>query len=151
MTVAVIDTNEWLAHYGVPGMKWGKHKSSGEATRVLNPSKDHTEAQSLKTKHVSEMNNDELRKLTARMQLEKQYRDLTPSTVSKGKKHVDTILSSADKANKIVKFIDSPAGKLIGKGIMAGFAVAGAAVAGGAGAAAAKNAAPVIRQLAIGR
>lgn len=145
------ESEEFLAHYGVPGMKWGKHNKKSESTRVLNPSKDHIEAKSLKTKHVSEMNNDELRKLTARMQLEKQYRDLSPSTVSKGKKQVDAILSSADKANKIVKFIDSPAAKLIGKGIMAAVAVGGAAVAGGAAGSAAKNAAPVIRQLAIGR
>lgn len=146
------ESDEFLAHYGVPGMKWGKHnKKSSEPARVLSPSKDHSEAQGLKTKHVSEMNNEELRKLTARMQLEKQYKDLSPSTVSKGKKHVDTILSSADKANKIVKFIDSPAGKLIGKGIMAAVAVAGAAAAGGAAGAAAKQAAPVVRQLALGR
>jgi hypothetical protein len=145
------ESEEFLAHYGVPGMKWGKHNKSKEPARVLNPSKDHSEAQGLKKKHVSEMNNDELRKLTARMQLEKQYKDLTPSTVNKGKKQVDAILSSADKANKIVKFIDSPAAKLIGKGIMAAVAVAGAAAAGGAAGAAAKTAAPMVRQLAIGR
>jgi len=145
------DSNEFLAHYGVPGMKWGKRKKSSEPARTLNPSSDHTTAQALRKKHVSEMNNDELRQLTARMQLEKQYKDLTPSTVSKGKKQVDTILSSADKANKIVKFIDSPAGKLIGKGIMAAVGVAGAAVAGGAAGAAASGAARQATQLAIGR
>jgi hypothetical protein len=151
MTVAVMDSEEFLAHYGVPGMKWGKHKKASPVKTPVTPSLDHQVAKSLKSKHVSELNNTELKFLTQRMQLEKQYSDLSPSTVSKGKRQVDAMLSNAEKANKIVKFIDSPAGKLIGKGIMAAFAVAGAAVAGGAGAAAAKNAAPVVRQLALGR
>jgi GNAT superfamily N-acetyltransferase len=146
------DSNEFLAHYGVPGMKWGKHTKANSATSApIKPSLDHQVAKSLKSKHLSELNNTELKFLTQRMQLEKQYKDLSPNTVSKGKQQVDKMLSNAEKANKVVKFIDSPAGKLIGKGLKTAFGLAVTAAAGAAGAKYAGGAAaPVVRQLAIG-
>lgn len=143
------EADEFLAHYGIPGMKWGKHKASTTAVKVpVNTSADHKAVKELRQKQVSEMSNAELRTLTARLQLEKQYKDLTPSTVNKGKKYVDTFLTSTDKANKIVKFVESPAGKLIGK---AAAAAAAAAVAGVAGQAAGGAAKTVVKQLAIGK
>lgn len=148
--------DEFLAHYGVPGMKWGKHKAknakNAEPAKPLLNSMDHTLSRQIKTKHVSEMTNDELRYLTQRMQLEKQYKDLTPSSVNKGKKYLDTFISSTDKANKLVKFVESPAGKLIGKGIAAAAATIVVSTVGAkAGAAAGPAAAKVVSQLAIGR
>lgn len=77
-----------LAHYGILGMKWGKRK----AKSVTNPSEDHKRAQSLKGKKISEMSNSELRDLTQRLQLERQYKDLKKSEISEGQKLVSGIL-----------------------------------------------------------
>jgi hypothetical protein len=143
------EADEFLAHYGVPGMKWGKHKASTAVEKApVVTSADHKAVKELRQKQVSEMSNAELRTLTARLQLEKQYKDLTPTTVGKGKKYVDNFLASTDKANKVIKFVESPAGKLIGK---AAAAAAAAAVAGVAGQAAGGAAKTVVKQLAIGR
>lgn len=84
-----------LTHYGVLGMKWGRRR--GRTTSVSNPSSDHTKAKQLKTKKMSEMSNDELRTLTQRLQLEKQYKDLNVTPKAKGKKIVTEILTNSAK------------------------------------------------------
>ena len=54
------------------------------------------------------MSDDELRKAISRLQLEKQYRDLTPKTVSKGRRF----------ANKVMKQVVEPAVTEAGKQIL---------------------------------
>ena len=89
-----------LKHYGVLGMRWGRRKSASSTT-LTNPSKDHVRKTQLKKKKISEMTNDELKEITNRLQLEKQYNDafkkaypLTPNECFKkedwlnNKKHI---------------------------------------------------------------
>lgn len=85
---------EDMYHYGILGMRWGKRKGTSTST-TTKLSKDAKEKQNLKKKKVSEMTNDELRKLNTRMQLEKQYKELTPTT--KGRKIVTDLLVGAAK------------------------------------------------------
>lgn len=82
-----------LTHYGVLGMKWGRRK----AQSPVNTSKDHKTKTQLKKKRISEMSNEELKALTTRMQLEKQYSDLKKTDTSSGKKIVQDILVNAAK------------------------------------------------------
>lgn len=75
---------EELRHYGVLGMRWGRRRTpSAEAsnTKTL-----------LKTKKLEELSNDELKAITTRLQLEKQYKDLTKKNVSAGQKAVQAIV-----------------------------------------------------------
>lgn len=74
-----------ISHVGVLGMKWGIRKR-GPA------SSDHTKAREIKKKHVSELSNDELRTAINRLQLEKQYKDITSASASKGQRFVSEIL-----------------------------------------------------------
>lgn len=85
--------NNSLMHYGVLGMRWGRRK--GRAS--VSVSSDHETATALKKKHLSEMSNDELKKLTARLQLEKQYKDLSKKEVSAGQKFVTDTLQNIGK------------------------------------------------------
>lgn len=88
--------NNSLFHWGIPGMKWGiRRKSSGGSARP--DSEDHKTVKSLRGKKVSEMSNDELKKLTSRLQLEKQLKDLSASDVSFGQKFVQEVLGNAGK------------------------------------------------------
>ena len=82
-----------LQHFGILGMKWGRRKSRSSST----PSSDHTTARGLQKKSVSELSNDDLKKLTTRLQLEKQYKDLTKTELSGGKKFVADVLQSSAK------------------------------------------------------
>jgi hypothetical protein len=82
-----------LKHIGILGMKWGRRKA-----KVSGPSSsDHKTSRSLKTKKLNELSNDELKKLTTRLQLEKQYKDLTKVELTGGKKIAAELLQGAGK------------------------------------------------------
>lgn len=90
-----------LYHYGVLGMKWGvrKDRKSGskkhvkgdrstEETLVKQPkAEDFVNSRVSKSKGLSRLNNEELRKLNERLNLEKQYKELTKDE-QRGKKVV---------------------------------------------------------------
>lgn len=87
-----------LIHWGIPGMKWGVRRRGPNETSTGRPqSQDHITTKSLRKKHVSEMTNEELKKLTTRLQLEKQLKDLSASDVSFGQKFVQEVLGNACK------------------------------------------------------
>lgn len=82
--------NNELYHYGVLGMKWGRRKASKISNSRIDPSykKAHSK------KKVKYMSDNELREVNNRLNLEKNYRDLT-RTKSMGKTAVDTFISTA--------------------------------------------------------
>lgn len=82
-----------IVHYGIPGMRWGKRKVSNS----VNLSDDYKKAKNLRKKKMSEMSNSELRDLTTRMQLERQYKDLKSSEISAGKKMLKNVLNEIGK------------------------------------------------------
>lgn len=95
--------SDQLTHYGVLGMKWGRRKdrrssaTSSSNSRPSNPSNDHKRKVKLEKKKLSELTNDEIRELNTRLQLERQYRDLNPQTINKGKNVVTDILAKSAK------------------------------------------------------
>lgn len=102
-----------LTHFGIPGMKWGirRKRPSGPDTS----SEDHRTASSLKKKKLSEMSNEELKKLTTRLQLEKQYKDLTKVEVDAGRKFMSDVVTGVAKQQSInmLNLAIGNAGKLI--------------------------------------
>lgn len=98
-----------LLHVGVLGMKWGKRRSLGEhfkdsvkqkygfLSKKDNDSPDHKTAKVLKKKKLSEMSNDELKKLTARLSLERQYKDLTKRGPFPGEKLANELVLGTTK------------------------------------------------------
>ena len=121
-----------LQHHGVKGMKWGvrkarpssgsskgrttakKKKTSSSITTLFKKKKAVKKTAEKKTeepkkKSVKEMSDAELREAINRMNLEKQYRDLHPQQVSKGKKFADRVLNNIiipageDVAKQLVK------------------------------------------------
>lgn len=103
-----------LEHHGIKGMRWGirryqnsdgsltaagkKHRgesssesSSSSSSKTASSSKGKSSSSGTK-KSVSEMSNEELRTAINRLQLEKQYKELTPATVSKGQKFAKTVM-----------------------------------------------------------
>lgn len=97
-----------LYHHGILGMKWGIRKTgSGAKTKTpaiktAVPKKDVTTeptktAPVNKPKSIKDLSNDDLKKLNERLNLEKQYKDLTKQEVSKGKSMTNDIMSTALK------------------------------------------------------
>lgn len=93
--------NEYLEHYGVPGMHWGVRKTRSGTTlksklsaKTINKkSSKKTKAVSSKQPSVKSLTDDELKARVARLLLEKQYSTLSPKQISKGKKAADFILN----------------------------------------------------------
>lgn len=93
-----------LFHWGIPGMKWGVRRANRRAAAQARQSEDHKTVAGLRKKKVREMSNDELKKLTTRLQLEKQLKDLTKSDPSFSQKFITDVLGNSTKqlASKFV-------------------------------------------------
>lgn len=109
--------NNSLYHYGVLGMRWGvrKNKDSRVLGNKKRSKKDDTES-------VKDMSDSELRQKINRLQMEKQYAQLTKKDVSAGQKFVTDILTNAAKqtatnytSKYMTKGIDKIVEKAIGK------------------------------------
>ena len=88
-----MDNNE-LYHYGVLGMKWGVRKDRGggvsktgrrrKSVKERPPAhEDYKKAHSKKS--VREMSDEELRSRINRLDMERRYQELNPSTKNRGK------------------------------------------------------------------
>lgn len=103
-----------LSHHGIRGMKWGKRNgppypltqsSKSQAERKASTGKTKgsekqtTEASS--KKKVSDMSDSELKEAISRLQLEKQYKDLTKSeSVKKSAKGKEFVMDVLEKSGK---------------------------------------------------
>lgn len=104
-----MDPEKDAVQYGVPGMKWGKRKARGSsAAPAARPkSADHIEARQLNKKKLSELSNDELQRLTKRLDLEAKYRKTHPTKMQKAQKVFKQVVSTAETAQKVYKFVAS--------------------------------------------
>lgn len=81
-----------LKHHGIKGMKWGVRRTEEELARArghLNNTKSLSRSttklrRTAEMEDPSKMTDEELRQKVNRMNLEKQYRDLSTSQVKKG-------------------------------------------------------------------
>lgn len=81
-----------LMHYGVKGMKWGVRRTPAQlGHKPKGPSKAQRRAE------VKSMSDAELRSRINRIQMEKQYMQLTEPQLSPGKKFVKDVLTNAAK------------------------------------------------------
>jgi hypothetical protein len=116
MTDEMIDTEDFLEHFGIKGMKWGVHHAIGpggrvNSKRVITPSDDAKEVHAIRQKHVSELSNHELKKLTQRAELEKKYSAINPSTVKRGMLIAGSILAAGTTITSIYNLVNSNAFK----------------------------------------
>jgi hypothetical protein len=110
--VTTENPEEFLAHFGVKGMKWGVRKSSPP----VHLSGDRKKLNTVSSKPVESMTNRQLKEANSRLQMEKQYKDLTkqPSAIDKinaGNNKVRSILAIAGTATTVYTMATSPAGK----------------------------------------
>lgn len=114
-----VAVDRWLAHYGVPGMRWGVTRSRAE--REAARSADATEVKGIKAKakatKIDSLSNQELQKAITRMNLERQYSNLNSSRSARANKVIKNLLGLGKTANEIKAFNDSPIGKDIREGI----------------------------------
>ena len=111
------EMNSFLAHYGIKGMRWGIRRT--QAQLHAGTSEDAIRANEIRakvqTQGLSSLSNQEMQHLVQRMNLEQQYARVTyqPSKIARGKAQVDTFLQTANTVNSAIKFVNSPAGKIM--------------------------------------
>ena len=102
--------NTEITHHGILGMKWGKRKNSSAFGSVVGRKKSSPD--------VKKMSDSELKQKINRLQMEKQYTQLTRKESSAGKKFVMNVLTDASKqtASKYVsKYMSQGVDALIKK------------------------------------
>lgn len=105
-------SKDYLAHYGILGMKWGKRKS-----RTSGRAKSSKKKRAKKVDPVKNMSDYDLRQKINRIQMEKQYRQLTKKEVSPGRKFVQDVLVGAAKqtaTNYTATYMSKGVEKLLG-------------------------------------
>ena len=87
-----------LKHYGILGMKWGVRRTPAQLARARRRSmtdelhEDYKKAHTRKS--VKSMSDAELRNRLNRLQMERQYSQLSESVVNKGKEYAQTIIKA---------------------------------------------------------
>lgn len=89
---------EELMHYGVLGMRWGVRRASKRSGGSKKGKKKKASQQPQKKRRMS---NKELNARVKRMQLEKQYRDLTNDLTPKTKSKMEKLISTAETVSKL--------------------------------------------------
>ena len=102
-------SDDFLEHYGIRGMRWGKRKASADGSSeisVVAKPKPAASSDAIKTSEFKErakaggaasLNTKELQELVLRQNLEQQYEKLNPAPVSAGKKLMGEVLPSVGK------------------------------------------------------
>ena len=113
-----------LAHFGIPGMKWGVRRKTGPNGLVVNRkaspkgSEDYIKSREVKAKGYKNLSTKELQDLTKRMQLEKQLRELSISDYTKGMEAAKAVLAVGTTAASIYALSTTPMGQAIKKAII---------------------------------
>ena len=97
-------TDDELYHFGIPGMKWGHHKSvnattigaaarTGQTVTNLGQTINKSGSNKKSLKEARNLSDDDLKKLTARLNLENNY--VNAKTQQSGKSKVEGVLTIA--------------------------------------------------------
>ena len=102
-----------LSHFGVVGMRWGVHKSGKSSAKAKSYSDDYKNSRKLKAKGIKNLSTKELQDLTTRMNLEKQYSTLNPSSYMKGLTFVKNVTAAGTTIAGLYGLTRTPLGKKV--------------------------------------
>lgn len=118
-TVSAEKPVESLYHFGVVGMKWGRRRARTPG------SEDHESSRVLKNKGVKNLSTKELKELTQRLQLEKQYKDLSPNDFKRGMNIVKEITAVGTTIAAAYALTKTPLGQELIKAVSGALKKAG--------------------------
>lgn len=107
----VMSVNEYLAHHGTKGMKWGSRKSSSsKPTASADAVIAKTHLATVKAGGTHALSTKDLQDLVSRMNLEQQFSSLASksNSVNRGQSRVKQVLSIGKTLQEIHSFANSP-------------------------------------------
>lgn len=116
------DSSQSLAHFGIPGMKWGLRRYQNEDGTLTEEGKlrygrdSEPESRTWKKSDADQLSDEELRRRNNRLQSERQYRDLTTTQAEKDKAQADQIrtqLKNEIKKDLLKKALIVPIGAVL--------------------------------------
>jgi hypothetical protein len=87
---------DFIKHFGIPGMKWGRRRSKGGAKFVSTEPDGQGEVRSVRPNTVH-LSNAQLQTRIARLRLENDYSALTKPAPRAGQKFVNSVLTDSGK------------------------------------------------------
>ncbi len=99
--------DDFLAHFGKKGMKWGVRKAKGQAK----VSSDFKKTSDLRKKKPHELTNKQLKDVNQRINLEKNFKNLNPGKVEVGHATVKQILAFGGTAIAVHQILNHPSTK----------------------------------------
>lgn len=118
------EMEDTLKHFGVPGMRWGVRRSrssssssSSKKSKGSKTSDDYKESRRLKKMKSKKLSNKELQDLNKRLNLERQYKDLTPGTIRKGMAFAAGVAGAGTTLATIYAFKNTPLVKDVARAI----------------------------------
>lgn len=141
-----------LIHYGVKGMKWGVRKSdsvSGGSTRSEDAREFERNTRRIQAHGTRSLSNRELQSVLIRMNMENQYHNMLGQNrdlLDSGQQTAKKIIGLGKTIEDARKFLNTPTGQLIKKGLVTAATVGAAYATGGTSAAATAGAQVVVRK-----
>lgn len=101
-------SDEYIEHHGIMGMKWGvrrtpeqlghkKKITKNKAAQSKPKPKAKSDSGTSQSVSLKKMSDEELRRRINRLQMERQYKDLTKKELSAGQKWVNSVLNESSK------------------------------------------------------
>lgn len=110
------DANEFLAHYGVKGMKWGvTRKSGGSNKRTAREEKIRAQRKNARTRRQT-LKDKDLDQLVKRLEQEKKLKSLLDDDLSPGKSFASQITRNA--GSKVLTAVAAGAGMYVVRGVL---------------------------------
>lgn len=104
----------FLGHHGIKGQKWGVRRKNPSGPS----SEDAQRHGAARRKKTHELSDKELREVVNRINMEQQYRRMSPTKADKGRKAIKSVLAVAGTVNALLALSSTPVGKAASKALV---------------------------------
>lgn len=134
MKYSMNNSEDHLEHFGILGMRWGRRKGpsessgpkrgglfkkkSSQGSEKEEESEDYKKTTDLRKKKAKQLSNAELQTVITRLNLERQYAEVTKKQISAGQKYMAELMTGTAKrltGQYVNQFADKGAAALVGK------------------------------------